>query len=261
MPGSEDRPLTLDRDSLVRLVAPDFRLPGGEVHVWRVSLDSLFFHHRNFLKTLTLDELLQAQRLRSEVEQLRFVARRGFLRIILGCYLEVAPGEVNIRYSQLGKPQLSNKAKGGLRFSLAHSGQEALYAFSHHREVGVDIERLRTVEDAANIVQKNFSAVDALHYQSTPVEGRPRALLRLWTSHDALFKARGGKLAVPMLDYSQGWSQQAPPVSGKAGTETKNRWRWQGWSIEELDLSPSYVGTVAAQGYDWRLCILHLLIP
>ncbi|MCU1261036.1 MAG: 4-phosphopantetheinyl transferase [Bryobacterales bacterium] len=261
MPGSEDRPLTLDRDSLTRLVAPDFRLPGGEVHVWRVSLDSLFFYHRNFLKTLTLDELLQAQRLRSEVEQLRFVARRGFLRVILGCYMEVAPGDVNIRYSQHGKPQLSNKAKGGLRFSVAHSGHEALYAFSHHREVGVDIERLRTVENAANVVQKNFSAFDALQFQSAPAAERTRVLFRLWTSHDALFKARGGKLAVPMLDYSQGWLQQAPPAPGKPVTDSKNRWRWQGWSIQELDLSPGYVGAVAAQGYDWRLCILHLLIP
>lgn len=93
------------------LPAPDRpELPEDEVHVWRVDLDA--------------------------------IASRRALREILGRYLGLPANELQFETNRHGKPRLA-APEGELAFNLSHSGALALVAVAR-REVGVDVERIRT---------------------------------------------------------------------------------------------------------------------
>jgi len=76
-----------------------------------------------------------------------WASSRGFLRELLGRYLEHDPRELRFVLGAHGKPALLSPGGTGavedLRFNLSHSGDLALVAVSAGQEVGVDIERAR----------------------------------------------------------------------------------------------------------------------
>ncbi len=82
-------------------------LPDGQVHVWRASLDVSEHRLRALERTLGLDELDRAGRLRFARDRRRFIAARGMLRVLLSRYLDVDPRTLCFRYGQWGKPFLS----------------------------------------------------------------------------------------------------------------------------------------------------------
>ena len=72
------------------------------------------------------------------------MAARGFLRAILGLYLDCTPTELRFKYTEYGKPSLANPdVNSNLSFNLAHSGKLALYGITLERAIGVDIEQVR----------------------------------------------------------------------------------------------------------------------
>ena len=54
-------------------------------------------------------------------------------------------------------------------FNVSHSGDMALYAFTHTRQIGVDIEHLREVSDIRQIVQRFFSPHEQAEWLRLPV--------------------------------------------------------------------------------------------
>lgn len=103
----------------------------------------------------------------------RWVAARWALRTVLGRYLEQAPGKVELRFAKRGKLVLGATGES-LRFNLSHSGGLALIAVCDGREVGVDVERIRS--------------------------RRPAEFYAAWTRREALAKCDGGGLLAPLPD-------------------------------------------------------------
>jgi len=64
----------------------------------------------------------------------------------LGRYLEIQPDRIQFGYGKNGKPFLSERGKG-LEFNLAHSDEMALVAVTASGQLGVDVERVRVLED------------------------------------------------------------------------------------------------------------------
>ena len=78
--------------------------------------------------------------------------------MVLAQYLRVAPATLAFEYGARGKPGLSGAdGAGELHFNLAHSGGLALLAVSLLGGVGVDVERVRAVNDAQGIADRFFS--------------------------------------------------------------------------------------------------------
>ncbi|MGE5374287.1 MAG: 4'-phosphopantetheinyl transferase family protein, partial [Bacteroidota bacterium] len=104
------------------------------------------------------DEQARADRFRFEQERRRFIVGRGTLRVILGRYLNSTPEKIKFTYHANGKPSLSNGLlQTELRFNLSHSGDMALLAVTQNREVGIDIETLRSNLDAGKLANQYFS--------------------------------------------------------------------------------------------------------
>jgi 4'-phosphopantetheinyl transferase len=154
---------------------------------------------------LSRAELERARRFRFEHLRRRFIVARARLRQLLGARLGVAPEAVELASGANGKPRL---ARGGLHFSSSHCGDVALFGFSPV-EIGVDIEALRPVAEADAIAEQVFSPREKDHYASLAARDKPLAFLNCWTRKEALVKALGDGLSLPLerLDTADppGW--------------------------------------------------------
>jgi 4'-phosphopantetheinyl transferase len=220
-------------------------LPRRELHVWRSRLD----HPRAALDALwdvlSADERARADRFRADADRDRFVAARGTLRALLGRYLDLRPGDVVFRYSAHGKPELARPAAGGgLRFNAAHSEGLALYAFALGRDVGVDVERVRPLDDAGSLAGRLFSAAEAAALRVLPAPAREEAFFDCWTRKEAYVKALGGGLSLPLDAFT---------VAVGRGERTTLPGPRRSWTVVPLAPGDGYTGALAVPGPAPRL--------
>src|SRR6266481_6257213 len=128
--------------------------------LWLSDLDESGGSLESFWGTLSFDEQARSKRFHFTKDCRRFVLRRGVLRQFLGSYLDRPPASIQFEYNRYGKPTLQ-----GIHFSLSSSDGLALWAFTLERPIGVDLERTGS----------SF----------------PAALIRRWTTSEALLKAQG----------------------------------------------------------------------
>ena len=187
-------------------------------------------------RTLSRDEVQRSRSFRYERDRRRYVQRRTILRMILGQYLSAPAATIRFTYGPNGKPALDVEDDAGLRFSLASSGEVALYAVTRARRVGVDVEALRPLIDLAGLIARFCTPREASHMAGLAAEERERAAFAVWTRKEAYVKALGEglSLAPNQVDVSPGADLGA-------------------WTIETMAPLPGYVGAVAAEGDDWRV--------
>src|SRR5215831_9555969 len=106
-----------------------FVLAAGAICLWKVDLDCSDAEVVAATELLSHDEQQRAARFLKTSHQKKFIMARAGLRLILGRYLEMDPGEIEFITNPYGKPAVSNHSgKPDVRFNLAHSGNKTWYA-------------------------------------------------------------------------------------------------------------------------------------
>jgi 4'-phosphopantetheinyl transferase len=193
-----------------------------------------------FLPHLTEDEQARANRFRLARVRDQFVAARGRLRELLGCYLGISPRTVPILYADAGKPHLPPEF--ALEFNISHTDGMALFAVGTTR-VGVDVERDRPIPDADGLVSRFFSRREIAEFQAIPPLRRQAAFLRAWTRKEAVLKAIGR--GVQSLDYCEvTFADGEPPAvrSIEGDASAGDRWQLITW-----EPAAGYLAAVAVE--------------
>lgn len=164
--------------------SPKPSLGEGETHVYSCPIRGA----ESLLPTLNAQERARADRFRVERMREQFIVARGRLRILLGRYLGLPPGEIPLQYEEQGKPHLP--AEFGLHFNLSHTDALAIFALSRAL-VGVDVERVRSIPEAENLVARFFSKREGVEFQTLHPKERSSAFMRAWTRKEAVLKAIG----------------------------------------------------------------------
>jgi 4'-phosphopantetheinyl transferase len=163
-----------------------------ELHLWWIDTSRPAEPLEALKRYLDPDERRRAERFVREADRRKFVVSHAALRIILGQYLGVPPDQVETAAGPGGKPQLiASSPLPLLRFNLSHSEERALVGVAYDQEVGVDVEHVRPLTDAAHLVARCFSAGEQSAWQSLPLNERLPAFFRCWTRKEAYLKARG----------------------------------------------------------------------
>jgi 4'-phosphopantetheinyl transferase len=165
----------------------------GAVQVDCVALDVPSNEIARLAASLSQDEQRRAARLRVENDRLRWIVTRARLRELIAERLDIEPQEVAFAYGPLGKPMLADPACAW-RFSVSRSNDLAMYAFSRHCEVGIDVECVQAVPEADRIVALCFSERERTRYAGLPPAHRPFEFARTWTRKEAVAKALGDGL-------------------------------------------------------------------
>jgi 4'-phosphopantetheinyl transferase len=170
----------------------------GTVHVWTVALDADPGGVPALLKVLSGEERVRAARLRTTELRLRFIAAHGALRRVLARYLETAADAIRFETTTFGKPFVVGTA---VSFNLSHSDGLALCAVTVNGQVGVDVERIRPVTDADDIVKRYFAPLEAREYARLPPSERPATFFSTWTRKEAFLKATGLGVQRPLDSF------------------------------------------------------------
>ncbi len=233
------------------------KLGSDEVHVWAARLDQDAESLAMLGASLCPEERARAERFRFPQHRNRFIAGRGLLRNILAAYLDVTPSELQFSYGPFGKPDLNGKsATGGLHFNLAHCEDLAVFALTRSGPIGVDVERVRPLEDAEDLVNRFFSPAESAAFHALAAEVKPAAFFNLWTRKEAWLKATGegiaqslNKVEVSFIPGEPARLLRLPAELGKVNS----------WSIVELTPAADYTAALALQGGTPDIRLLRVL--
>jgi 4'-phosphopantetheinyl transferase len=213
-------------------------LKTSEVHVWRLELEQ---PPERFIKLLDADEFARATRFYFEKDQRHFVVARGFLRVLLGRYLDSDPKRLKFVYGAYGKPAL--ETAGSLRFNMSHSHGMALYAFTDGCDIGVDVEQVRADFTSDDIARRYFSPVEVQSLCGLPNEERVASFFRCWTRKEAYIKAIGLGLSQPLDGFDVTLAPDEPPALLRTDDGTHER-----WSMANVEVGSGYAGALVVEG-------------
>jgi 4'-phosphopantetheinyl transferase len=227
------------------------RLSANEVHLWRIHLDNIAPAESRWRSILSSDELARATRFHFVRDRQSFTATRALLRIILGTYVGCGPAGITFVYTERGRPLISPQhGDTGLQFTVSHSGTRALLAFAKSRQVGVDVEQIRTNFDFEAIAQRYFSPAEQKALATMQTSELFTGFFRCWTRKEAYIKAHGLGLSFPLRDFD---------VSIKRGEKNAlvatrpNADEAALWSLCDLDVGDGYAAALSVKGHDWVL--------
>jgi 4'-phosphopantetheinyl transferase len=158
------------------------------------------------------------------------------LREVLGRYLGLDPGEVELAARPGGKPELAGEAAGRLRFNLSHSGEVALIAVGSD-EVGVDVERIDPSRNLEGVARRIFGPEAAEELTRVPLAARAAAFYARWTAHEARVKLSGEGFAALRREPSP--SVTVRPVQLGEGYAAAVAVRGDGWSVRHWAFRPT----------------------
>lgn len=230
---------------------PGLILAGDDIHIWRGSLDQPADRAEAMWQTLSTDECRRADHFQFERDRWRFVVGRGVLRSILGLYLNLDPAQVQFCYGLRGKPSLAVGLDNvSLEFNLTHSGPLALYAFTRDRPIGVDVEQVRPLPDADQMVAQFFSPNEKAAYRELPADQKQLGFYLCWTRKEACIKALGEGLAQPLSSFDVSLTPGEPARVLRTASDPDDA---SLWSLISLTPLPGFVAALAVQGQDWHL--------
>lgn len=224
------------------------------VHIWAVHLQG---DHGRYAATLSEDENARAERFYFDRDRNRFAAGRHALRHLLSGYLGLPAPQIEFSYSKYGKPDVKHLPEGlPLRFNVSHCEQWALIGLTLSHRVGVDIERIRLLDDVDGMARSCFSSRELDQFLAVPADRKAEAFFNCWTRKEAFVKACGEGLSHPLQDFDVTLVPDEPAeiqqVRGKGESAGV-------WSLADLRPVPGYVGAAVVEQQEVQFVMAGLI--
>jgi 4'-phosphopantetheinyl transferase len=221
-------------------------LAEGEVHVWHAYLAPFVVELPQLEELLSADERDRAHRFTRPSDRADFGVARALLRRLLEGYGVGRAGDICLNYSAEQKPSIgASHAAGWIEFNVSHSHGLAVYAFAHSRAVGIDVELVRPLRDADDIVAQQFATEEKAAYAALPPDQRLRGFFAAWTRKEAFLKAMGDGLGRPLNSFAVTLDpdERARLLRVDGDADAPDQWTLADWT-----LPPSYQVSIAVRG-------------
>lgn len=222
-----------------------------DVCIWFAELENPDAPLRRWIESLSGEERERAAAFHFDRDRKRFIAARAVLRSILGMCLGLEPRDLSFRYGPRGKPELAGGREGsGLRFNLSHSNGCALYAVSRGRDIGIDIEHVRPLDDMMSLALRTFSVKENAALLSLPEEERRKGFYDCWTRKEAFIKSIGEGLSFPLHEFDVSLLPgEGPRPIFISGYVDESR-----WTLYSLEPDPAYAAAIVVEGLETNMC-------
>jgi 4'-phosphopantetheinyl transferase len=231
------------------------KLKPSDLHIWHILFGGKALLEQQFPPLPSEEEIAQAARFTHPELHQSYLKTRWAMRDILGHYLSVSPDQVQLRYAELGKPELIPRAHElDLHFNLTHSGDGALFAVTLGTEIGIDMEKIGQKPRPVRLAKRYFTEEVVQQLGALNEQDQQITLLKLWTQYEAYKKAqgvglRGGEGLLPLnLNMQIGHFQPFPGDTGEAS----------GWLVAQLNPADDYVGAVVVENKGSELQVSHV---
>jgi 4'-phosphopantetheinyl transferase len=251
-------------------------LDADTVYVWRVELADLLSAAQldRCYALLSPEERQRADAFRGAGLRRDYILAHAALRSVLGLCLGVSPDAVPFApeafarsNGQLGsssiKPALMPMGESGqtgqsngirpnlrpdLRFNLSHTRGAALIGVAIGRELGVDIEWQRPMEDLDAMAAAVMSPEELVQWLAVAPTERIPAFYHLWTRKEAYLKAIGLGLYRSLQEVTMPVSarQLEPlPMSGRLVRDSAGEGVW---TIADIAAGDGYSASICCEG-------------
>jgi len=221
-------------------------LAAPDIEVWQMRLDQETEQVLQLEKLLSDDEIARGRRFHAERHRRRFIVSRGALRTLLSHYLSVKPGDIVFGYSSHGKPFVQEQSNH-VNFNMSHSGECAIYAVSREYQIGVDIEFLDRKIEFDDVAKRFFEPREYTDMRELPQAVRKRAFMACWTRKEAVVKALGDGLSIPLDQFRVSADPDAPPCVIEISAKHH---QLSDWIMHTLDVGCEYYATLAGYRSD-----------
>jgi 4'-phosphopantetheinyl transferase len=219
-------------------------LQPSDVHVWRVDLRQSENLIEEFRRTLHEDEIQRANRFHFEKHRKDYVVGRGFLRYVLGRYLDAEAKALQFSYGAYGKPALHGAHKDSrLCFNMSHSHGVALFAITQDHRLGVDVEQIRADFASEEIARRFFSPLEVDVFNALQPKERVAAFFRCWTRKEAYIKATGKGLSQSLDEFDV---TLAPGVAAALLRACDDE--VSGWFMSDVEVGSGFAAALAVEG-------------
>jgi 4'-phosphopantetheinyl transferase len=220
------------------------KISPAEIHLWAWRVDHSDPDPVALTAAFDDGERERFHRFYFDRDRIRFAANHANLRKILGAYLDRSPGGLRFKTNQYGKPRIAGEDSSEvspLYFNLSHSQTIALLALSLDAEVGVDVEVIRPIEP--EIAENYFSASERSTLGSLEGDSWLRGFYQCWTQKEAILKAEGAGLNLPLDAFDVSLGPGAP--AGLLATRAPLNFRHL-WKLYTLEPAAGTIGALAA---------------
>lgn len=187
---------------------PRERLAASEHHidVWLACYPEISDSHLHaeYRRLLTEEERGKEFRFYFPDDQRRYLVTRAMVRTVLSRYLDVDPTDWRFANNEYGRPAISNlsHAECGLCFNISHTRGMIALGVTQRRELGVDVENIRTRDVPLAIADRFFAAAEVEELATVPPERQQDRFFEYWTFKESYIKARGMGLSIPLGKFS-----------------------------------------------------------
>lgn len=200
---------------------------------------------------LSDDEQAKAARFYFERDRQRYAAAHSILHMLLGRYMDCDPLAIRFRTNSYGKPALDiPQQEHTLTFNLSHSHKLALYAFTCNREIGVDVESMRSNIEYEQLARYSFSPNEQQALHDLPDSAKQQGFFNGWTRKEAYIKARGLGLHLPLHLFDVSLKPGEPTALLASREDVREAARW---TMRALAPGPDYAGALCVEGDGWEL--------
>lgn len=155
--------------------------------------------YRPLMAILSDDEVRRAERFVFEKHREHYVVGRARMRQILAAFAPTTASTLELAYENLGKPRFRDEAlHAKLRFNFSNSNDRGLLAVTVGEELGVDLERVRPMNDMMGLARRYYAETETNKLFALADQERPAAFFRCWTRKEAYLKAVGKGLTFPL---------------------------------------------------------------
>lgn len=226
-------------------------LDADTVHVWAFTLEgpaSWVAHCRSYLSA---EERHRADRFVFERDRIRYTIAHAVLRHLLSRYSDTPAEALRFSTTSAGKPAVEGEKP--FHFNLTHSEDRALLGVSQGRELGIDLEKVRTNIEALNISRHYFFGSERDAIEAAPPAERENLFFRYWVAKEAVLKAQGIGLGFPLDRFrveflAEGRTARVETFDRAAPGPVALE---PGWNVRMLPCEDGWLGAVAARGTDW----------
>jgi len=223
----------------------------GDIHLWACRQDPDSDLYRLFEQSISVSERKNASFFSFEKVKQGYITSQGFLKILLAFYLGIESSEVITARQRKGKPFLLNDPT--LHFNLSNSGEYVVIAISRHGEVGIDLEKIRPLNDLEDLVEKNFSPKEKEYITKIHAEKLIR-FFKLWTLKESFLKAigEGMRLTPDNLEFSIN--------NGRFSLHSlRGFFEFEDWRFHNLNISNEYLGSLAHHAKPQQISELRII--
>jgi len=245
----------------------------GLAYVWRVRLgDSACVSEpqiESLSGMLSAEERRKADAFRGVGLRRDYILAHAALRCVLGQCMGISPSSVYYAAGSIGekgvaaiKPRIAQGTEAvemaqDLRFNLSHTSGAALIGVAVGRELGIDIERQRLMDDLDAMARSVLSAEEWTLWEALAGGDRIRAFYQVWTRKESYLKAIGLGLYRDPREVIVPVGVDLRLLSTRQSGIVHDRRQNGVWRVADIAVSEGYFASICCEGEGMPEIMIH----